>query len=203
MRGRRRILIAVAVVLVGVVVSYFLFVSERERQLAVDDVGSEPLDVESTALEEQNLGETEVRVYLYRAGAVNPDSGFLGSTSRTVFETDDEQLMARQVVLEVLKSRQLGISQDPATGAAQSRPYPDRARLRSLYILEDGTAVVDLSSDVVEGLPGGITSELAIIRSITRSLRANIQPVTQVRFLVDGEARETLAGHVSIAHPFR
>ena len=64
-------------------------------------------------------------------------------------------------------------------------------------------AVVDLSADVIHSLAGGITSELALIRSVTRSLRANVLPVKQVRFLVDGKARETLAGHISIAQPFR
>jgi len=198
MREIRRILVAVGLVLVAVIVSYFWLRSERERQLAVQEVGSESLDVEATVLEDQNLGEMEVKLYVYRPGAVSPDRNFLRSSSRKIFQTEDEVLIARQIVNEVLRElvKQHG-------GRTKSRVYPDQAKLRSLYILEDGTAVVDLSMDTVNGLVGGITSELAVIRSVTRSLRANVSKITQVRFLVDGSGKETLAGHISIANAFR
>jgi spore germination protein GerM len=199
MRERRRIIVAIGLVLVAVIVSYVWLSSERERQLAVQEVGSESLDVEATVLEDQSMGELEVKLFVYRPGAVSPDQNFLMSTSRTILQTEDEVLMARQVVNEVLKV----LVKQPGGARTTSSPYAGQVKLRSLHILEDGTAVVDLPGSTLNGLAGGITSELALIRSITRSLRANILPVKQVRFLVDGIAKETLAGHVSIAHSFR
>jgi spore germination protein GerM len=199
MKEKRRIVLAVCLVLVAVVVSYLWLSSERERQLAVQDVGSEPLDVETTVLEDQSLGEIDVKLYSYNAGAVSPGSEFLYSRTGTIYETEDDVLKARQIVNELLK----GIGKQQDGREAETRSYLDRSRLRNLYILEDGTAVVDLSSELINSIAGGITSELALIESVTRSLRANVIPVKRVRFLVDGKARETLAGHISIAHPFR
>jgi len=199
MRERRRIILAIGLVLVAVIISYVWLSSERERQLAVQEVGSESLDVEATVLEDQRMGELEVKLFVYRPGAVSPGQNFLMSTSRTILQTEDEVLMARQVINEVLKV----LVKQPGGTRTTSSPYAGQVKLRSLHILEDGTAVVDLPRSTLNGLAGGITSELAVIRSITRSLRANILPIKQVRFLVDGSAKETLAGHVSIAHSFR
>jgi hypothetical protein len=72
-----------------------------------------------------------------------------------------------------------------------------------LYLLPDGTGVVDLSSDTVAQIGGGVTSELAFVRSVTRSLIENIEAIEAVQFLVEGAEQETLAGHISIAQPFR
>jgi hypothetical protein len=44
---------------------------------------------------------------------------------------------------------------------------------------------------------------MAAILSITRSLRANIPEITQIRFLIGGQQTDTFAGHVSIQQPFR
>jgi hypothetical protein len=200
MKEKRRILLALALVLVTIAVFYFWMQSERERQLAVQEVESETLDVESTVIEDQSKGQVPVRLFVYRPGSVSPGQDFLQSINRTIYQTEDDVLKARQIVNELLKDIGRQRSQSESEGRSS---YLDRSRLRNLYILEDGTAVVDLSADVVSAIGGGITAELALIRSVTRSLRANVLPVKQVRFLVGGKARETLAGHISIAEPFR
>jgi len=199
MRERRRILLAVVLVLMAVVAFYFWVHSERERQLAVQEAGSQSLDVESTVIEGQSTGDVDVTLYLYKPGAVSPGAGFLEGRSATIYQTDDEILRARQIVNELLKDFEKQKT-GPEGGATS---YPDRTRLRNLYILQDGTAVVDLAAGTVSLIGGGITSELAVIRSVTRSLVANVDSIKQVRFLVDGKAEETLAGHISITQPFR
>ncbi len=199
MKERRRILFAVGLVLLALAVSYFWLSSERQRQLAVQEAGSEPLNVESSVLEDQKKGEIEVTLYVYNPGTVSPEDGFLRKTSRTIYRTDNEVLKARQIVNELLKG--MGGEKPDSTNVTGSNV--DRNRLRNLYLLRDGTAVVDLSAETIrEGL-GGITSELALIQSVTRSLRANVPSVKQVQFLVDGKPTETLAGHISITEPFR
>ena len=199
MKDKRMIWLAVGLVLVAIVLSYFWLRSERERQLAVQEVGTETLDVESAVLEEDGGEELAVKLYVYNPGAVSPGEGFLRRVDGTIYQTDDDVLKARQIVNLLLK----GIGRQKPGPETSTRSYLDRTRLRDLYILKDGTAVVDLSSETISGMAGGITSELALIRSVTRSLRVNVVPVKQVRFLVDGKERETLAGHVSITHPFR
>ncbi len=59
-------------------------------------------------------------------------------------------------------------------------------------------AVVNLDPSFVEHHPSGITPEMLTIRSIVRTLHANLPQVRQVRFLVDGQPRPTLAGHADL-----
>jgi hypothetical protein len=112
--------------------------------------------------------------------------------TRSIFRTDDIILTARQIIHEVLKG--------PSDGEFQI--FAPEARLRQVFLLEDGTALVDLSRQVVHPLLGGIAVELSALYSVTRSLRENIESISRVRFLVEGQERPTLAGHVSIREPF-
>ena len=75
---------------------------------------------------------------------------------------------------------------------------PSGTRLEQLFITRDGTAYVDLSRDVVAQHPSGSSAELATIYAIVNSLAANIRAVKNVFILIDGEERETLAGHVRL-----
>lgn len=59
-------------------------------------------------------------------------------------------------------------------------------------------AVVNLRSSWADAHPSGLTSETLTLRSILGTLHANLPEITQVRFLVDGQTRATLAGDVSL-----
>jgi hypothetical protein len=59
-------------------------------------------------------------------------------------------------------------------------------------------AVVNLSSTFVDHHPSGILVETLTLLSILGTLHANLPQIAQVRFLVDGHTRETLAGHVDL-----
>jgi hypothetical protein len=59
-------------------------------------------------------------------------------------------------------------------------------------------AVVNLDPSFAEHHPSGITPEMLTIRSIVRTLHANLPQVRQVRFLIDGQPRPTLAGHADL-----
>jgi hypothetical protein len=63
-------------------------------------------------------------------------------------------------------------------------------------------AVVDLSGSFVEAHPSGIEPETLTLLSIIGTLHANFPEITQVRFLVDGQPRETLAGHADLSHAY-
>jgi spore germination protein GerM len=206
MREKRFVIAGIALVLVTAIIFYYWFASERERHLAVQETGVEPLDVESTVLAERSTGELEVNLYFHRPGAVSPERGFFRTEKRTIHETEDPVLIARQIVNELLKGRDTHKNEveEPAERAVSQRGlFANQARLRNLYILTDGTAIVDLTSTTNQPLVGGITHELAVIHSVTRSLRENIPEVKRVRFLVEGKTTETLAGHISITDPFR
>jgi hypothetical protein len=62
--------------------------------------------------------------------------------------------------------------------------------------------VVNLSSAFVASHPSGIEAETLTVLSICATLHANLPRVTQVRFLVDGQARDTLAGHADLTRTY-
>jgi hypothetical protein len=63
-------------------------------------------------------------------------------------------------------------------------------------------AVIDLHSTFVNQHPSGVEVESLTLRSILGTLHANLPQIEQVRFLVDGQARETLAGHADLLRTY-
>ena len=63
-------------------------------------------------------------------------------------------------------------------------------------------AVVNLTGSFVANHPSGLETENLTIQSICATLHANLPRVTQVRFLVDGEPRATLAGHADLTRDY-
>jgi len=64
------------------------------------------------------------------------------------------------------------------------------------------TAIVNLTSAFAENHPSGIEPETLTLLSIIATLHENFPAVEQVRFLVDGQPRETLAGHADLTRAY-
>ena len=63
-------------------------------------------------------------------------------------------------------------------------------------------AVINLSSNFVASHPSGLETETLTVLSICGTIHANLPRVTQVRFLVDGQQRPTLAGHADLTRTY-
>jgi hypothetical protein len=63
-------------------------------------------------------------------------------------------------------------------------------------------AVIDLRSSFADQHPSGVEVESLTLLSIIGTLHANLPEIEQVRFLVDGAARETLAGHADLMRTY-
>lgn len=63
-------------------------------------------------------------------------------------------------------------------------------------------AVVNLRSTWTDAHPSGAETETLTLLSIIGTLHANMPEITHIRFLVDGQPRETLAGHVDLKETF-
>jgi hypothetical protein len=63
-------------------------------------------------------------------------------------------------------------------------------------------AVIDLRSTFVNQHPSGVEVETLTLRSILGTLHANLPQIEEVCFLVDGQARETLAGHADLLRTY-
>lgn len=63
-------------------------------------------------------------------------------------------------------------------------------------------AVVNLTGAFAAGHPSGLETESLTVLSICSTLNANLPRVTEVRFLVDGQQRATLAGHADLTRTY-
>jgi hypothetical protein len=61
-------------------------------------------------------------------------------------------------------------------------------------------AIVNLTGAFAASHPSGIETETLTVLSICGTLHANFPRISQVRFLVDGQPRPTLAGHADLSH---
>ncbi len=63
-------------------------------------------------------------------------------------------------------------------------------------------AVVNLKASFVASHPSGLETETLTVLSICGTLHANLPRVTEIRFLVDGEVRPSLAGHADLTRTY-
>jgi hypothetical protein len=66
----------------------------------------------------------------------------------------------------------------------------------------DELAVVNLKSSFAASHPSGLETETLTVLSICDTLHANLPRVAEVRFLVDGQVRESLAGHADLTRTY-
>ena len=92
----------------------------------------------------------------------------------------------------------------PVSSVATGNPPPAAAPARASKDAHNGheLAVVNLTSTFADSHPSGLETETLTILSICDTLHANLPRVTQVRFLVDGQPRPTLAGHANLMHTY-
>jgi hypothetical protein len=70
--------------------------------------------------------------------------------------------------------------------------------VRSVYLLSADTAVVDTNSAFADAHPSGVLAEELTVASLVLTLNANDSKVARVKILVNGQERETLAGHADL-----
>jgi Sporulation and spore germination len=100
-----------------------------------------------------------------------------------------------------------------ATYAQPGSPHPLPAvtAINDVFLLpvpgETGSpdnklAVINFSSGFTDRHPSGILVETLTLLSILGTLRANMPQITEVRFLVDGKPKDTLAGHADLMRTY-
>lgn len=82
--------------------------------------------------------------------------------------------------------------------AASGHPIGAGADVRDVYLLNDGSAVVDTNSAFADAHPSGVLAEELTITSIVATLNANDPKITSVKIIVNGAERDTLAGHADL-----
>lgn len=72
------------------------------------------------------------------------------------------------------------------------------SEVRNVYLVDPGLAVIDLNPTFADSHRSGVLVEELTIASLVQSLTANVPGITQVKVLVDGKERDTLAGHMDL-----
>jgi spore germination protein GerM len=132
-------------------------------------------------------GDTQL-VHLYFADAKRP---FLIAESRMMVDPGDPTAFCRQLVLELINGSARG---NLAT-------IPEGTKLRSFFLLGDGTAVVDFSTHLKKNHPGSVRLEQLTVFSVVNSLILNLSEIDRVKILIDGAESQTLAGHLPLEFP--
>ena len=83
---------------------------------------------------------------------------------------------------------------------APASPHPVGAGsdVRQVYLMGDDTAIVDTNSSFADAHPSGVLAEELTVASLVVTLNANDSKIARVKILVNGQERETLAGHADL-----
>ncbi len=180
----RHLLIAVAVLLV-LVSAMGIYLRHMRRQAgALDSSAASALPVVPPA-----SGPTET-VTLYVA---DDDDGTLRPRAAQIPLPGGRQQRAEELLRALLR-----IYQQP--GAAH--PLPPTADIRSIYLVDPGAAVIDLNAAFADQHRSGILSEQLTVNSLVETLAVNVPGIQRVNILVEGQTRDTLAGHADLTEWF-
>ena len=79
--------------------------------------------------------------------------------------------------------------------------FPNHAKINSVHLKGD-TAFVNFDGSITKNFVGGSTGEEMLINSFVQTL-TEFPEVKQVKFLIDGQDVETLAGHMDLSVPIK
>lgn len=119
------------------------------------------------------------------------DGQGLGTEVRKVSKKDTTLDQIKQLIEELIRG----------PNAVLVRTIPEGTKLNSVYLLSDGTLVVDFSREIQTLHTGGSTGEILTVYSIVNSLTMNFPQVETVQILIDGDEVETLVGHLDLEQP--
>lgn len=81
-----------------------------------------------------------------------------------------------------------------------THPFAAGADVKEVFLLNDNKiAIVDVNSAFADQHRSGVLVEELTMASLARTLGANISGLQQVKVIVDGRERETLAGHADLS----
>ena len=120
------------------------------------------------------------------------DDGLLVPETREILSDASPAREAESALAELIKGPQGDLVPS----------VPAETRLARLFITRDGTAYADFNRELAEKHPSGTEAEMTTVFSIVDTLAVNFPSIKKVFLLIDGEERETLAGHIILDRPF-
>jgi hypothetical protein len=130
-------------------------------------------------------GPTE-QVTLYLA---DDASGTVHAQPAAIPLPQDRQQRAQEIVRALL---------DVYLDKNSTHPLATGSDVRDVYLINPGTAVVDMNSAFADGHRSGILVEDLTVASLVETITENVPGILRVGILVDGKQRDTLAGHADL-----
>jgi len=187
MKSPRTALVIALAVLLAALVFIFFRSGAREVILRSGDTGGARAPGTDTPPPTDTKHTKKVTLFFVR-----PSDGLLAPEEREIALSDSLIRETEEYVAELIKG--------PAGELAPA--LPAETRLGRIYITRDGTAYVDFSRELADMHPSGTTAELSTIYAVVDGLAFNFKSIKKVFILVDGEERETLAGHIGLDRAF-
>jgi hypothetical protein len=131
-------------------------------------------------------GPTE-RVLLFVA---HDDDGTLRGESALIPMPSGRQQRAEEL-LQALLSIYLDKSSRHVLGPG--------SEIRSVYLVDPGVAVIDVNGAFADTHRSGVLVEELTVASLIQTVSANTPGIVKVKLLVDGQPRDTLAGHADLS----
>jgi hypothetical protein len=116
----------------------------------------------------------------------------LKAEDQTIFKSAELSNRARQIVQKL---------QEGPHSQGMFQSLPADTKLQEVFLSDKGIVFVDFTNTISTNHPGGVLNEMRTIYSIVDSLTYNLPEVKQVKILIGGTEKETLAGHCLLLLP--
>jgi hypothetical protein len=125
----------------------------------------------------------------------------------TLFVADDRQALLRpqdttlNLPSDAVQRTHAVLRALLATYMEKSSPHAIAAGsdINNVYVVQSGVVVIDANAPFANGHRSGVLVEELTVLSLVRTLAAALPATRQVKILIDGKERDTLAGHANLA----
>lgn len=137
-----------------------------------------------------------------------PASGPTENVTLYVAYDDSGSLRARAFSIPLQAGRQARAEQllrallDIYLDKSSPHPLGEGSEIRAVYLVDPGLAVIDVNGALANLHRSGVLVEELTVASLIETVSGNIPGITRVKILVDGNERDTLAGHVDLTNDF-
>ena len=187
----RHIKIGLIVLGIGFAVTLGFFVDIVGRiQSMVNEVETEenPFRAPAQPLYAPTDPPMNVKLFFPAADGDTP----LAAEDQTIFRSSEPVNRAKQILQKL---------QEGPVSPTMFPSLPKDTKVQELFFSEGGVVYIDFSNTLSTNHPGGVVNEMATVYSIVDSLTYNLPEIKQVKILVGGTEKETLAGHCLLLLP--
>jgi hypothetical protein len=174
----RRVLLLSVIVVVSVVFLAIFFIT-------LFDYIYPPATGKQTAAKKRDKQE----VTLFFSDA---NERFLVPEKRFIPKESEPESQAREMILALIAGSKTGLV----------NTFPEKAELQGVSREGEDILSVNFRESLAANHPGGSTSEMATVYSLTNTLTTNLPTIKRIRILIGGKERESLKGHIGLRNPF-